>query len=161
MLFQPPSHQKGVVSAFSMDLFPANQNPNAEIVDFNVASSVYYMDPSEIFLYLKCAVEPTNKTTETTIETNSHAAPVITFFHQLFDRLDFELNGVPFVTSYKDHPYKAFFNGLLNYSRGAKKTLLRNILWEQDTFGFFDDTGPTAMTCFNTGLHNRNLVCQD
>lgn len=65
-----------------------------------------------------------------------------------------EINGVPFAVGYNNYGYKGFFNTLLNYERGVKKTLLRNLLWIKDTAGLMENFDLNPSTGRNVGLLN-------
>lgn len=53
----------------------------------------------------------------------------------MVDRVKVEVNAAPFNAGDNNDAYVGFFNALLNYKRGVKKNLLRNLQWLKDTEG--------------------------
>ena len=149
-LHELPRLQKSLESSFTYAFTPVSASPDSDVIEFDIPEGDYYIDPSEISLYMKCQIVHTNKKTVTASPTGkpktleeevAEARAEVDFgacnnlFHLLFDKIDVQINGIPMANStYGDNGLKAFFYILFNYSACVKDTFLQSILWYMDTY---------------------------
>ena len=159
-LFEKPIVQKAVLAGFDTEILPINyQNMNDEI-EFVVGPSDNFIDPSDIYLSLRVAIE--NNARNVTLSDDEKiamdAGPVNGLFYAMFDRVELQLNDTPLIFSYRDYGYKGWFHTELNYSKFAKESFLRSVLWERDLAKSIDDTCLTVGVCENTGLARYQIT---
>ena len=70
-LFDSPTIMSSISDAYTMDIFPVNQSADSEVLEFIITPSENFISPSECILYLKCAIESTNKFFSSTTTTTT------------------------------------------------------------------------------------------
>ncbi len=152
-LFEKPIVRKAIEASFYNHVAPSSTKLDADPLEFYYTSSEYYIDPSDVYLYLKRKIE-SSKTVSTDV-----AGPVNCFFYALFERIEVELNGVPIDAGFNNLPYKGYFKSLFNSEYGVRETTPRGILWQEDTAEKFDDEDP--VNGLSIGLKDRYLITKD
>ena len=149
-----------MLAGFDTEILPINyQNMNDEI-EFVVGPSDNFIDPSEIYLSLRVAIE--NNARNVTLSDDEKiamdAGPVNGLFYAMFDRIELQLNNTPLIFSCRDYGYKGWFHTELNYSKFAEESFLRSVLWERDLAKSIDDTGLTVGVGKNAGFVARYQI---
>lgn len=158
-LFNLPRLEKAFEYSFTTTFAPIPSGAS-DVIEFYIPESDFYIDPSETYLYFKAQIEQIKTPgSDGKPSTDAKAAPCNGFFHLLFDRIDIQISGTPMINSFCDSGFKAFFYTLFNYSACVKKTILRSILWNEDTYRHIDKRDlPSAN---NLGLNARYDLMKD
>lgn len=123
-LFTIPGTQTSIESNVFCRVNPltAVSNDTAPI-DFNISSSSeYFVDPSDVYLYLRICIknqDGTDPSTELNVYPENNA------LHTLFNDVEIFINETKVSSSTGHYPYRAFFENLLSYSAEEKKSKLK------------------------------------
>lgn len=94
-----------------------------------MATSNYYLDLSQSYLYLKCRVlrngAAFTQTTDDTTEDKDVVIPICGLYSGLFKDVEVYLNGQKISQNNSLYPYKAYIENLLNYGEDVKDTWMK------------------------------------
>src|ERR1700755_26121 len=125
-LFTVLPTQTSILESNFISINPVNSVTNADVpVEFHIpGNSEHYLDPSNIFLYLK--VKLVNED-GTDLSGDDHIVyPTSNFLYSCFNQLEVFLNEVSLGSSAANYPFRTFIETLLNFSEDAKYSHLQS-----------------------------------
>lgn len=130
-----------------------SQNGSSSI-QFNISGTgSQYTDLSKTQLYLKLKILDEDKKSIFPQSRDFSALPIDMILHTMWSSIDIKLNQTLVTSSNTNYMYKAYIEGILNYSENAKRLQMHSIGLSGEKFNF-DQTNPTLFPK-SSGLAER------
>ena len=131
-----PPTQTGLEEALMCDVSPNGGSPNSKGLEFEFkGNSDHYMDPSEMYLYLKLKVKK-NKTDD--LDASCNVAVVNYLLMAIFNQIDIYLGTSKITPSNNNNAFRCYLEALLNFGAEAKQTQLTAANYYADKANNFD-----------------------
>lgn len=138
-LFSMNPTQTSIEETNFVSINPIHSVTNTDVpLEFNIpGTSDQYIDPSNIFIYLK--IKLTDEDGSELTDTDHVVYPTTNFLYSCFSQMQVYLNETSLGTSAANFPYRTYIETLLNFSQDAKKSHLQSV-------GYYNlqDEGSTA-----------------
>ena len=124
-LFSMTPTQTSVDESNFISVNPIHAVTNTDVpLEFNIpGTSDQYIDPSNIFIYLKVKLTDENGTNLT--QEDHVTYPTTNFLYSCFSQIEVYLNETSLGASAANYPYRSYIETLLNFSDDAKKSHLQ------------------------------------
>ena len=124
-LFSVPPTQTSVDETTFITVNPLHAITNTDVpLEFNIpGTSDQYLDPSNIFIYLK--VKLVDEDGVAIVQDDHVTYPTTNFLYSCFNQLEVYLNETSIGASAANYPYRSYIESLLNFSDDAKKSHLQ------------------------------------
>jgi len=137
--------QTAIESSRMVDYRPISTLTSEGPIEFVIPGDTSeYIDPSHLYLYVKCKVVRANGDNLQVAAAGPPpvaadiVGPVNNFLHAMFSQVDVYLNDKIVSSSNGTYPYRSYFETSLNYGEDATNTHLKTGLWYKDTAGQFN-----------------------
>ena len=137
-LFEKTNLQSSILS-YKYDIInPSTEHEKGKLpIHFNFGvSNDEYIDLSNIYFYLKCAIV---KKVGNDYLTTDDCGPINNFMHSVIKQAEVSLNKTPLATN-TDYPFKAYFENSINFGSDSKNTHLSSEGYFKDTANEFNST---------------------
>ncbi|MCP4125016.1 MAG: hypothetical protein GY751_25010, partial [Bacteroidetes bacterium] len=155
-LFSLPPTQVAIENGFWLEVNPRNTLTRAGPFEFNLTPDPYYVDLNSNYLYLVISVVKTDGSviSPPMVATDRYTiAPINLIGATFFRTVKLYLNNKLVFDSGDTYHYRAYMETVLNYSDGAKRSLLQ-------ARGYYGDTGG-QMDTNNDGFVKRGKMITD
>lgn len=156
-IFSIPSIQSTIEEGYFQEYRPITPLSNDAPIEFLIpAHTMEYLDLSFTKIHIKAQITKINGdklSNATTKDLGDVVGPVNNFLHSLFGNVQLFLNKKCISSSSNLYHYGAYIENLLNYGMDAKKTHLRSVIWEKDSYTHMD-----SMTKDNKGFLCRKIL---
>lgn len=116
-----------------------------------------YIDPRELYLFMKVKLCKTNDGTGNVAATDK-ISPVNNIFHSIFEQVDIYVNDRAISSSDNNYGYRSYFTTLLSFSEAEKESLLSTTGWKTDEANEFDNIDPNDKDAAAARDTNEGLV---
>ena len=160
-LFDLPPTQASIEETRIEQFDPLTSLDRSSTVHFKVQiGDDYYIDPNEVYLYLKTRILDGNgdplkeKDDKGVALAASTVFPVNNFIGSCFRDVEVYLNSTPVSSNTGLYPYRAYLTALLSYTKNVKDTMLKCGLYSEDEDNI-DSTDPDVAATKNSGAAYR------